>query len=146
MSWTWGLGCVVFVDDKVESRCPCIAVDTGLNFQKHSGDAVFVQWSGGGTAAEGACNLIFHQELGTNNASQQQHVQCRLIFCRAHCPHTILSALTSSFCTGKSNFGQLLSVRNGYICNQGAFVVFVGSMYCRCLTVLSSVVVTTCRP
>lgn len=56
-----------------------------------------------------------------------------LTLCRADCPHTILSALTSSSSTGKSTFGQLPSVRNRCICKQGAIVMFVGNMCCRYL-------------
>lgn len=55
------MGRVGFVEDKVKSTFTYIAVDTGLKYQKQSGDAVFVQWAGGGTPGEGACNLIFHQ-------------------------------------------------------------------------------------
>lgn len=42
-----------------------------------------------------------------------------LTLCRAHCPHTMPSALTSSSCTGKSNFGQLLSVGMDIFASRG---------------------------
>lgn len=47
---------MVFAYDEVS-----IAVDAGLKYQKQSGDAVFVWWTGGGTASEGACSLVLHQ-------------------------------------------------------------------------------------
>lgn len=49
--------------------------DAGL---KWSGKGMFAMWAGGGTTAEVACNLIFHQQLGTSSISCQQHVQHRL--------------------------------------------------------------------
>jgi len=36
---------------------------------------MFTGWAGGGTAAEVACSLIFHQCVGASSVSCQQHVQ-----------------------------------------------------------------------